>query len=34
MTAFTSHFAFEFKTGLRQPNSMMMNYLFHWASMP
>jgi ABC-2 type transport system permease protein len=28
MTAFTSHFAFEFKTGLRNPSAMLMNYLF------
>ena len=28
MTAFTSHFAFEFRTGLRNPTAMMMNYLF------
>ncbi len=28
MTAFTSHFAFEFKTGLRNPTAMLMNYLF------
>ena len=28
MTAFTNHFAFEFKTGLRSATSMLMNYLF------
>ena len=28
MTAFTHHFSFEFKTGLRNPTLMMMNYLF------
>ena len=27
MTAFTNHFLFEFKTGLRNPGAMMMNYL-------
>lgn len=28
MSAFTNHFAFEFKTGLRNATSMLMNYLF------
>jgi len=28
MTAFASHFAFEFKTGLRNSSAMLMNYLF------
>jgi len=28
MTAFVNHFAFEFKTGLRNPTQMLMNYLF------
>ena len=28
MTAFTTHFAFEFKTGLRNATLLMMNYLF------
>jgi ABC-2 type transport system permease protein len=28
MTAFTHHFAFEFKTGLRNATLLMMNYLF------
>jgi ABC-2 type transport system permease protein len=28
MTAFMNHFAFEFKTGLRNTNLLMMNYLF------
>jgi ABC-2 type transport system permease protein len=28
MTAFTNHFAFEFKTGLRNSTQLMMNYLF------
>jgi ABC-2 type transport system permease protein len=28
MTAFFNHFAFEFKTGLRNSTSMLMNYLF------
>jgi ABC-2 type transport system permease protein len=28
MTAFTNHFAFEFKTGLRNSTAMLMNYLF------
>jgi ABC-2 type transport system permease protein len=28
MTAFTTHLAFEFKTGLRNPTAMLMNYLF------
>lgn len=27
MTAFSNHFAFEFKTGVRNPSSMLMNYL-------
>jgi len=27
MTAFTNHFLFEFKTGLRNPSAMMMIYL-------
>lgn len=27
MTAFTNHFLFEFKTGLRNPGAMMVNYL-------
>ena len=27
MTAFTNHFLFEFKTGLRNSGAMMMNYL-------
>jgi len=28
MTAFANHFAFEFKTGLRNSNLLLMNYLF------
>lgn len=28
MTAFFKHFAFEFKTGLRNPSQLLMNYLF------
>ncbi len=28
MTAFTNHFSFEFKTGLRNPTLLLMNYLF------
>jgi ABC-2 type transport system permease protein len=28
MTAFANHFAFEFKTGLRNPSQLLMNYLF------
>ncbi|HSF81332.1 MAG TPA: ABC transporter permease [Anaerolineales bacterium] len=28
MTAFINHFAYEFKTGLRNPTLMLMNYLF------
>ena len=28
MTAFTTHFTFEFKTGLRNATLLMMNYLF------
>ena len=28
MTAFRTHFAFEFKTGLRNATLLMMNYLF------
>ncbi len=28
MTAFINHFAFEFKTGLRNSNNLLMNYLF------
>jgi ABC-2 type transport system permease protein len=28
MIAFANHFAFEFKTGLRNSTSMLMNYLF------
>ncbi len=28
MSAFTNHFSFEFKTGLRNPTLMLMNYLF------
>lgn len=28
MNAFTHHFAFEFQTGLRNPTSLLMNYLF------
>jgi ABC-2 type transport system permease protein len=28
MTAFVNHFAFEFKTGLRNPSNLLMNYLF------
>ncbi len=28
MSAFTTHFSFEFKTGLRSSTQMMMNYLF------
>lgn len=28
MTAFFNHFIFDFKTGLRNPNAMLMNYLF------
>lgn len=31
MTAFVNHFAFEFKTGLRNPTQMLMNYLFPLA---
>lgn len=31
MTAFINHFTFEFKTGLRNPTSMLMNYLFPLA---
>ena len=31
MTAFTTHFSFEFKTGLRNSTAMMMNYLFPLA---
>ncbi len=31
MTAFANHFAFEFKTGLRNSTSMLMNYLFPLA---
>jgi len=31
MTAFLNHFTFEFKTGLRNPTSMLMNYLFPLA---
>jgi len=27
MTAFTQHFSFEFKTGIRNPGLMLMNYL-------
>jgi ABC-2 type transport system permease protein len=27
MTALTNHFLFEFKTGLRNPSAMMVNYL-------
>jgi ABC-2 type transport system permease protein len=27
MTAFSQHFLFEFKTGLRNPSAMMVNYL-------
>lgn len=28
MTAFANHFAFEFKTGLRNPSQLLLNYLF------
>ncbi len=28
MTAFAQHFVFEFKTGLRNPNQLLLNYLF------
>jgi ABC-2 type transport system permease protein len=28
MTAFANHFAFEFKTGLRNPSHLLLNYLF------
>jgi ABC-2 type transport system permease protein len=28
MNAFAHHFSFEFKTGLRNPTLMLMNYLF------
>ena len=28
MTAFVHHFAFEFKTGLRNPMHLFINYLF------
>jgi ABC-2 type transport system permease protein len=28
MTAFANHFAFQFKTGLRNPSQLVMNYLF------
>lgn len=28
MTAFINHFVFEFKTGLRNSNNLLMNYLF------
>jgi ABC-2 type transport system permease protein len=31
MNAFANHFAFEFKTGLRNPTLMLMNYLFPLA---
>ena len=31
MTAFVNHFAFEFKTGLRNSNLMLLNYLFPLA---
>jgi ABC-2 type transport system permease protein len=31
MTAFFNHFVFDFKTGLRNPNAMLMNYLFPLA---
>jgi ABC-2 type transport system permease protein len=31
MTAFTTHFAFEFKTGLRNSSQLLMNYLFPLA---
>jgi ABC-2 type transport system permease protein len=31
MTAFLTHFIFDFKTGLRNPNAMLMNYLFPLA---
>lgn len=31
MTAFFTHFIFDFKTGLRNPNAMLMNYLFPLA---
>ena len=31
MIAFAHHFAFEFKTGLRNPTHLMMNYLFPLA---
>ena len=28
MSAFTAHFSFEFKTGIRNKNLLLMNYLF------
>ncbi len=28
MTALANHFSFEFKTGLRNPSALMLNYLF------
>ena len=28
MSAFTTHFSFEFKTGIRNKNLLLMNYLF------
>ena len=28
MNAFATHFAYEFKTGLRNPSLLLMNYLF------
>jgi ABC-2 type transport system permease protein len=31
MTAFLNHFTFDFKTGLRNPTAMLMNYLFPLA---
>ena len=31
MTAFSTHFSFEFKTGLRNSSAMLMNYLFPLA---
>jgi ABC-2 type transport system permease protein len=31
MNAFAYHFAFEFKTGLRNPNLLLLNYLFPFA---
>jgi len=31
MTAFVNHFVFEFKTGLRNSNLLLMNYLFPLA---